>query len=563
MTKKKGKGKDTSVLEPVEENEIAARQLMCLQGIERMLNAQLQDVYVQVANNHKQVLHVIGRSFQAASPSKPPSQGLVQKQARQFEWPEDGIPVSKLRADRSVQPQEAWPSLPGGAPEALEDRDSKETERTRKHLDDSSEEEQAAETKKEEKLEIRLTDVEKKAGVIDFKRQIREMFAIDKTDPYKKTGCTQRIVRHPFFDLLTLIVISVNAIWIGIDATFNKADLLIDADLVYIVVENLFCTFFVIELSLRFIAFGNKKAGLSEFWFLFDTTLVVLMIADIWVMLAVTLATSNTMHTFSPTFLRIIRVLKFFRMARLVRLLRNVQEMMILIKGLAVAARAVFFSQLLLFAICYIFAIAFYHILKDTPAGNEFFPDLPEAMFTLFFRATFFEDLHPVARAMFKENFVIGLMLCAFLSLGPLTALNLIVGFVVKVVDSLEQSEQEFASSMFLTEVISKMMPATDTDKDVMIKQDELKNLVTSSAMVRALTECGVDVSEICEEPGLVFKGEETLEVSELVSEILALRSTNAATVKDMFMLKRALLDEIEAMMSVSTEVLYGGFRKL
>lgn len=552
MTKKKGKSKDSSILEPVGENENAARQLMCIQGIERMLGAQLQDIYVQVANNHKQVLHMIDRTFQVSNPSRPVSQPIKQKKALQYEWAENGDPVSKLK------PQEAWASLPGGAPEALED--DEEYEPSRKRMDDSSDEEE--QKGKDEDLEIRLTDLEKKAGVIDFKRQIREMFSIEKKDPYKKTGCSQRIVKHPIFDLLSLVVITFNSAWIGIDATFNKADLLIDADFIYIVVENLFCSFFVVELSLRFIAFNSKRAGITDFWFLFDTILVVFMVVDVWVMLAVTLAFGDGVQTFSPTFLRIIRVLKFCRMARLVRLLRHVQEMMILLKALAVAARAVFFSQLLLFAICYIFAIAFHHILKDTPAGDEFFPDLPEAMFTLFFRATFFEDLHPVARAMFNEDFFIGLLLCVFLSLAPLTALNLILGFVVKVVDSLEQSEREVSSSEFLAEVFSRIDPTLNASRGCTMSPDDFKKLLDNRTLLRALTECGVDVSEIADDPGIIFKGLETLQLSELITEIISLRSTNAATVKDMFSLKRALLEEIEIMMSASTNMLFGGLRK-
>merc|ERR1719460_3263402 len=43
-------------------------------------------------------------------------------------------------------------------------------------------------------------------------------------DFYKDEGPVQRLAKHPYFEYLTLFVISFNACWIGVDTDWNKAE---------------------------------------------------------------------------------------------------------------------------------------------------------------------------------------------------------------------------------------------------------------------------------------------------------------------------------------------------
>ena len=57
----------------------------------------------------------------------------------------------------------------------------------------------------------------------------------------------------------------------------NDAATLVDAQPVFIVVENLFCVYFSVELAIRFAAFRYKRNCMKDSWFVFDSVLVALM----------------------------------------------------------------------------------------------------------------------------------------------------------------------------------------------------------------------------------------------------------------------------------------------
>merc|ERR1719433_782599 len=80
---------------------------------------------------------------------------------------------------------------------------------------------------------------------------------------------------------------------------------------------------------------------------------------------------------------RLIKVLRLARIARVARLLRAVPEIMILVKGVVIAARSVFFTLLLLVLVMYVFAVAFCQLLEGTELGEEYFSSMGNAMATL------------------------------------------------------------------------------------------------------------------------------------------------------------------------------------
>lgn len=273
-------------------------------------------------------------------------------------------------------------------------------------------------------------------------------------------------------------------------------------------------------------------------------------------MMAIVSFTGNNFRTFSPGFLRLVRVLKFCRMARLVRLLRNVPEIMILLKGVVVAARPVLFSQLLLMCIVYLFAIAYFHLLKDTKVGDTYFSDLRSAMNTLLFRACFFEGLPDLAEALWDENFFVFLMLLLFVVVAPMTALNLIIGILLKVVETLEQVESTETARIYLEDQVTCLFKVLDRNSDGLLDRAEFASLMKSPQMISALMECGVDVLAIAENPEIVFNGEDEINLQKFLLETLSLRSDNTATVKDMFLMKRLILQELEDMLTRSTSLL-------
>merc|ERR1712187_464179 len=72
--------------------------------------------------------------------------------------------------------------------------------------------------------------------------------------------------------------------------------------------------------------------------------------------------------------LKIIRLVRLTRMARMARLLRALPELIILIKGIAVAMRSVIFTLILLVILLYLFAIVFTQ-LASGQLQEKYFPN--------------------------------------------------------------------------------------------------------------------------------------------------------------------------------------------
>merc|ERR1740138_403190 len=83
------------------------------------------------------------------------------------------------------------------------------------------------------------------------------------------------------------------------------------------------------------------------------------------------------------TMLRLFRLVRLSRMARMARLLRWMPELMILLKGLWLASRSVFFTLVLLVGTIYIFALVFRQITDGTALGEAYFSTVPVSMGSL------------------------------------------------------------------------------------------------------------------------------------------------------------------------------------
>merc|ERR1719310_2439282 len=119
------------------------------------------------------------------------------------------------------------------------------------------------------------------------------------------------------------------------------------------------------EWFVRFMAFKYKLHGLQDAWFIFDSLLVFMMVAETWVLTLYQIAngSSGGSPLGSTAILRLFRLL---RLTRLMRMLRSLPQLMILIKGMITAMKSVFYVLCLLVLITYVFAIAFTQLSVGT-----------------------------------------------------------------------------------------------------------------------------------------------------------------------------------------------------
>jgi len=361
---------------------------------------------------------------------------------------------------------------------------------------------------------------------------------------YKTDGCPQQIARSSLFDHITLFVIGLNALWIWIDTDYNDSPTLLDAHPLFQVGENLFCLYFAFEIVIRFLAFKQKRDCLRDAWFVFDGGLVVTMVVETWLLNLVVwiFGTGGSTNVGSATILRLVRLLRLTRMARLARLLRAMPELMILVKGITVAARSVLFTLLLLFVILYVFAIAFRQLCSESHLKNSHFKSVPESMNTLLLKGVL-PDQSTLISDLGDANYFFGAVVLFFVLLSSLTIINMLVGVLCEVVSVVSSVEKEQMALNFVKNKVLSLVHESGLGKDesVRISRDEFQQLLLLPEGARVIQEVGVDVVMLVDLLDDIFNEDAALSFADLMELVLQLRGTNTATVRDVVDLRKFL----------------------
>jgi len=393
-----------------------------------------------------------------------------------------------------------------------------------------------------------LTKRPKRAvAVMDMKERMRQMFKTQQVklgDIYKSEGWCSKIASHPNFETIVYAFIVANVIWLGIDAVVNQEDLLINAAPWVVVIENIFCVFFLGELSIRLCAYKSLLDAVKDPWIVVDSLLVLGMILETWIFFMILQFAEMDISLIDQSSLRLLRVLRVSRVARIVRILRALPELLILVKALGVATRSVFFTFCLMMLTIYLFALACTTIGKDTPSGTEFFSSLGSSMFTLFFNGLFGFDLPRLATTIFADNVALSIVFCLYLVCAPLTMLNLLVAVLVEVVGVLAVAEQEMVQTQYEWDQMRLALGELSDDDNISVEQfKKLLDRREALVMMRAL---GIDVIAMLETPQLIFGQATSLTFQDFIEIILALRDTNTATVRDINTLAKRIISEIQ-----------------
>eukprot|EP00931_Biecheleriopsis_adriatica_P021530 TRINITY_DN14061_c0_g1_i1.p1 TRINITY_DN14061_c0_g1~~TRINITY_DN14061_c0_g1_i1.p1 ORF type:complete len:725 (+),score=173.71 TRINITY_DN14061_c0_g1_i1:44-2218(+) len=394
-------------------------------------------------------------------------------------------------------------------------------------------------------------------SLMDMKDRMDKMFQ-DKYDSsiyFKRDSIFSRIALHPIFDQLSMVVIILNVLWIGVDTAINDADLLIEADPVVVAAENVFCIFFTFEFVVRLLAFEDKRYALKDRWLIFDGILVAFMVLETWMMYFIMLFGNMKVAVFDPSLIRLLRIFRISKVTRIFRILNALPELMILVKALGVASRSVVWAMGLLIIFIYLFAVICTHLAKGSLAGESYFKSLGDSMFSLFFYGVFGYDLPGVAGAAFHDNLWLALAICLFIICIPMTLLNLLVAVLCEVVGVMASAETEALMSQHVEEQLLITLAAIDTNQDGDINLEEFTGLLDKKEALLVFRELGIDVVSLVENPELIFGVNDALSFDDFVKQVLLLRESNTATVKDIHQLKRQLVDEIsEAVYNMSKQ---------
>lgn len=395
----------------------------------------------------------------------------------------------------------------------------------------------------------------------EMKASVRRNIAkhrYDVADFYKDEGIAQQLARNHYFEIFTLTVIGLNSIWISIDTDHNDADLLVNADWGFQIVEHLFCGFFFFEIIVRFSAFANKFNCVRDAWFMFDSVLVFMMVVETWVVsFIITISEGDEKGAGkmgNVGVLRIARLLRLTRMARMARLLRAVPELVILVKGMAHAARSVFFTLLLLLILLYVFAIAFKQLMEGSDVGLRYFRSVPESMNTLWLYATLLEEITTLAHDVQRDNvWMLGVLYLYILG-AALTVMNMLIGVLCQIVSTVATTEKEESAMHYMKAKVQSIFwqLGLDEDRNGMISRAEFSKIVQNKEAARAISDLGVDVEQLVDMADHFFTSDELtdydkeLSFEEFMNMVTDFRTKNVATVKDMMHLQKFIRGELE-----------------
>lgn len=236
--------------------------------------------------------------------------------------------------------------------------------------------------------------------------------------------------------------------------------------------------------------------------------------------------------------MRLMRLMRLARMARLVRLLRALPELMILIKGMFMAARSVLLTMFLLLVIIYVFAIAFTQL---SSGSLEFFETVPRSMETLLLHGCFGEDLPDIVYASNDEHPALGALLIAFVLLASLTVMNMLIGVLVEVVSVVASVEKETLQVNFVMSKLAKFLKL----EGGLITRRCFTDLICEPEAAKALREVGVDVVGLIDFADFIFDGSDSVPYRLFMDTVLQLRGSNTATVKDIVDLRKIVLTEV------------------
>lgn len=351
-------------------------------------------------------------------------------------------------------------------------------------------------------------------GVVTASRDLNQMVAADVpghaedgesfVPPGHNDTVFARIQANIIFQNTTLFVIVVNALWICIDVQWNHSRLADDDGRLPLVpastvVEFAFCTYFTVELLIRFLAFRRKRCCFRDYWFVFDGFLVALMVMETWVLPLVDLASGSsdsgggTMSTFSS-----FRLLRLLRLTRMARIMRFFPALMVLIQGMFRATKAVFWILLFLVLMMYLFAIVFTVQLSDPdseePEGAALlFGSLGSSMMTLFTQGVLGDNLAAILQEILTESVLLMLLFGMFVVISSLTLLNMLIGVLCDVVQCTAEEEENNFREAEVRRLFEKAFRSIDSDGNSQITRREWDIIKDSDCIGECLDLLGVD----------------------------------------------------------------------
>jgi len=266
-------------------------------------------------------------------------------------------------------------------------------------------------------------------------------------------GCLTKLVLSPRFDFFTGAIIMINAVTIGMDASWTRSGRPVPMALQ--VAECIFLFIYTVEICLRFMALGRR--ALCNAWVLFDIVLVACGCFD--------MVTTFLGH--SVTILQHVLLVRIFRLARLARVLRlmiKFHTLWMLVHGLLNSLMTLTWTCVIICILLFVFAVLGLELLQPDENASEEYNQVARENFGSLLKAatsllqgltldSFAVIYRPVvlARPLTIFYFVPFLLVVSIALMNLVTAL--MVNFSLEQAAKDKQAEEE-VQTQYKTEVI-------------------------------------------------------------------------------------------------------------
>jgi len=360
----------------------------------------------------------------------------------------------------------------------------------------------------------------------------------DVTRFYKESGFFQAVARSHKFEAASLALVLMSSVWTAVDIDNNDSLTLAQSSLIFQVVAHLLCILFLLEIITRFLAFQRIKNTTKDFWCMFDLALVALFVFETWLVGFVTAMFKFQINGDSLRIMVIFRILRLLRVLRLARVLQHVPELMVIIRGIGIAFRAIGVVLALLFIIVYVGAIVFRVASEGTPLGDVRFPDVPTAMGTLLLECTLSGNRGTnLMREAWIEHPAFALLLLFFVLLANVLIMGVLTGLLVQTVKMVAEVEKEEKMVKELVRTMDQLWALVmdqDEDYDGVLSTAEFWRLMENPDTCKLLQALDVDVEGLVNVASFVFEQHGgSLSRTEFLHVILNIRGSKKATVKD------------------------------
>lgn len=383
-------------------------------------------------------------------------------------------------------------------------------------------------------------------GIRDTVSQCVKAKQYNVEDFYKESGLFQAMARNEYFKHLAMIMIAVNVVWIGFETDYNKASVICKAPLAIQFVDNAFCTYFTLELLIRFMAFKMKRNVLSDGWFMFDALLVVFMCWETWLLVALYLFFGVNVEGFgrAPNVLRSFRLIRLARVARAARLLNAAPEMLILAKGIFSAIRSVIAVMCLLLLVVYVFAVMFTQLLSGTAAGAGRFDSVPQAVNSLVL-AVICGPEAGMLDALLAEGMTYYLLFVVFVLLALFTIMNMLIGILVGVVGDVREHDKAEQLEEDLEREIARLATMVDTDNSGTISKEDFDSILTDCEITYNFHCLGVDIASAADFAKHIFAHMDEISLADFRHLVVQFRRDKCVTAKDIMAMRKFISMEM------------------